>query len=164
MPNFTGSLRVFWGIVPVDLRKSLSGLLALVMNRLKEDPLQGALFVFSNCSRFRLKMLYWDGTGLWVLVKRLEKGTFAWPAPAETAAVKLQLAPEALSLLTTGVDMRGGAFSGLVRGVKIFDQTTKREAFGEWHYAECPRNHPPRKNSKRGLAPRLRRWTDYASH
>ena len=107
MFNFTGSLRVFLGVEPVDLRKSFSGLLALVMNRLKEDPLQGALFVFSNRSRSRLKMLYWDGTGLWVLVKRLEKGIFAWPAPTETAAVNLHLTPEALSLLTTGVDMRG---------------------------------------------------------
>ena len=110
MLNFTGSLRVFLGVEPVDLRKSFRGLLALVMNRLKEDPLQGALFVFSNRSRSRLKMLYWDGTGLWVLVKRLEKGTFAWPAPAETAAVKLQLTLEALSLLTTGVDLRGARF------------------------------------------------------
>ena len=110
MLNFTGSLRVFLGVEPVDLRKSFSGLLALVMNRLKEDPLQGALFVFSNRSRSRLKMLYWDGTGLWVLVKRLEKGTFAWPAPTEAAAVKLQLTPEALSLLTTGVDLRGARF------------------------------------------------------
>jgi transposase len=105
MLNFTGSLRVFLGVEPVDLRKSFSGLLALVMNRLKEDPLQEALFVFSNRSRSRLKMLYWDGTGLWVLVKRLEKGTFAWPVPAEAGAVKLQLSPEALSLLTAGVDM-----------------------------------------------------------
>ena len=110
MLNFTGSLRVFLGVEPVDPRKSFSGLLALVMNRLREEPLQGALFVFSNRSRSWLKMLYWDGAGLWVLVKRLEKGTFAWPAPSETAAVKLQLTPEALSLLTTGVDMRGARF------------------------------------------------------
>jgi transposase len=110
MLNFTGSLRVFLGVEPVDLRKSFSGLLAEVMNRLEEDPMQGALFVFSNRSRSRLKMLYWDGTGLWVLVKRLEKGTFAWPAPTQTAAVKLRLSPEALSLLTTGVDMRGACF------------------------------------------------------
>jgi transposase len=44
------------------------------------------------------------------LVKRLEKGTFAWPVPAEAGAVKLRLSPEALSLLTTGVDMRGARF------------------------------------------------------
>jgi transposase len=46
--NLTGSLRVFLGVEPVDLRKSLSGWLVVVMDRLKEDPLQGALFVFSN--------------------------------------------------------------------------------------------------------------------
>ncbi len=110
MLNFTGSLRVFLGIEPIDLRKSFSGLLAVVMHRLEEDPLQGALFVFSNRSRSRLKMLYWDGTGLWVLVKRLEKGTFAWPSPIDAGAVKLCLSPEALSLLTSGVDMRGARF------------------------------------------------------
>jgi transposase len=77
MLNFTGSLRVFLGVEPVDLRKSFSGLLSLVMNRLMEDPLQGALFVFSNRSSSRLKMLYWSGTGLWVVVKRSEKGPFA---------------------------------------------------------------------------------------
>jgi transposase len=69
MLNFTGSLRVFLGIEPVDLRKRFSGLLALVMNRLREDRLQGALFVFSNCSRSRLKVLSWEGTDVWVLVK-----------------------------------------------------------------------------------------------
>ncbi len=89
MLDFTGSLRVFLEVEPVDVRKSFSGLFALVMNRLKENPLQGALFVFSNRGRSRLKMLYWDGTGLWVLVKRLEKATFAWPVLAEAGAVKL---------------------------------------------------------------------------
>ncbi len=110
MLNFTGSLRVFLGVEPIDLRKSFSGLLSVVTHRLEEDPLQGALFVFSNRSRSRLKMLYWDGTGLWVLVKRLEKGTFAWPSPTNAGAVKLCLSPEAFSLLTSGVDMRGARF------------------------------------------------------
>jgi transposase len=66
--------------------------------------------VFSKRSRSRLKILYWDGTGLWVLVKRLQKGTFAWPAPGQAGAVKVRLSPEALSLLTTGVDLRGARF------------------------------------------------------
>jgi transposase len=52
-------------------------------------------------------MVYWDGTGLWLLIKRLEKGTFSWPKPSQSGAVKLRLAPEALALLTDGVDLRG---------------------------------------------------------
>ena len=110
MLNFTGSLRVFLGVEPIDLRKSFSGLFAVALHRLKEDPLEGALFVFSNRSHTRLKMLYWDGTGLWVLVKRLEKGTFAWPSMSDNSAVKLRLSPEALLLLTSGVDISAARY------------------------------------------------------
>jgi transposase len=108
MLNFTGSLKVFVALEPCDLRMSFNGLHGLVRERLREDPLQGALFVFSNRSHTRLKILYWDGTGMWVLIKRLERGTFSWPKPSESGAVKLRLAPEALALLTDGVDLRGG--------------------------------------------------------
>jgi transposase len=107
MLNFTGNLKVFVALEPCDLRKSFNGLLSLVSQRLQEDPLQGALFVFSNRGHTRLKMVYWDGTGLWLLIKRLEKGTFSWPKPSQSGAVKLRLAPEALALLTDGVDLRG---------------------------------------------------------
>jgi len=107
MLNFTGNLKVFVALEPCDLRKSFNGLLSLVSQRLQEDPLQGALFVFSNRGHTRLKMVYWDGTGLWLLIKRLEKGTFSWPKPSQSGAVKLRLAPEALALLTNGVDLRG---------------------------------------------------------
>ena len=107
MLNFTGNLKVFVAVEPCDLRKSFNGLLGLVSERLKEDPLQGALFVFSNRSHTRLKMVYFDGTGLWLLIKRLEKGTFSWPKASQSGAVKLRLAPEALALLTDGVDLRG---------------------------------------------------------
>jgi transposase len=82
MLSFTGSLKVFVALEPCDMRKGFNGLHAAVSEQLGEDPRQGALFVFTNRQRTRLKILYWDGTGLWVLTKRLEKGTFSsgvWP-------------------------------------------------------------------------------------
>ena len=75
--------------------------------RLQEDPKSGALFVFSNRRHTRLKILYWDQTGLWLLTKRLEEGTFAWPKHVEAGQTKLALTPQALALLTDGVDLRG---------------------------------------------------------
>ena len=77
MLSFTGALKVFVALEPVDLRKSFSGLEGLVSERLGEDLRQGALFVFTNRRHSRLKILYWDGTGLWLLIKRLEQGTFS---------------------------------------------------------------------------------------
>jgi transposase len=85
MLSFTGSLKVWLAVEPCDLRKSFNGLHGLVTERLGEDPRQGALFVFTNRRRTRLKMLCWDGTGLWILTKRLEKGTFSWPKTWPTA-------------------------------------------------------------------------------
>jgi len=62
---------------PVDLRKGYDGLFGLVQNGLKRDPLSGELFLFVNQSRKLCKILLWDGTGLCIFQKRLEKGTFA---------------------------------------------------------------------------------------
>jgi len=108
MLSFTGGLKVYVAIEPVDLRKSFNGLEALVTQRLGEDLRQGALFVFTNRRHSRLKILCWDGTGLWVAIKRLEKGTFSWPKQLDPQKVKLRLAPEALAMLTDGVDLRAG--------------------------------------------------------
>jgi len=108
--SFTGSLKVFVALEGCDMRKGFNGLYAMVTERLGEDPRSGALFVFSNRRHTRLKILYWDGTGLWVMTKRLERGTFSWPQSAEPRATKLRLNPEALAMLTDGVDLRGGQF------------------------------------------------------
>ena len=107
MLSFSGSLKIFVALEPCDLRKSFNGLYGLVSERLGEDPRDGSLFVFSNRRHTRLKILYWDGSGRWVLTKRLEKGTFSWPKAAQAQGVKLRLVPEALALLTDGVDLRG---------------------------------------------------------
>lgn len=61
------SVRIHLAVEPVDMRKSFNGLWGAVSERLQEDPKSGALFVFINKSRTRLKLLYWDGTGVWVL-------------------------------------------------------------------------------------------------
>ena len=119
MLSFAGSLRVFLAIEPCDLRKSFNGLHALAAEKLGEDPRGGGLFVFCNRRRTRLKMLYFDGTGLWVLTKRLEEGTFAWPKAAQAGAVKLKLTTEALALLTDGVDLRGAKPFGRLRALSL---------------------------------------------
>jgi transposase len=79
MLSFTGSLRVFVALEPCDMRKGFDGLSGMVASKLNEDLQSGALFVFSNRSHTRLKIIYWDGSGVWLMAKRLEKGTFSWP-------------------------------------------------------------------------------------
>ena len=70
MLTLSGSLRVFLALEPCDMRKSFDGLHAEVVNRLGDDPRSGAVFVFINRSRNLLKLLHWDGTGLWVHANR----------------------------------------------------------------------------------------------
>ena len=107
MLSFSGSLKVFVAVEACDMRKGFNGLHALVAERLGEDLKQGALFVFSNRRHTRIKIICWDGTGIWVLTKRLEQGTFAWPKHLAPETTKLKLTPQALAMLTDGVDLRG---------------------------------------------------------
>jgi transposase len=78
--------RVYLALGATDMRKGFEGLHGLVRQRLELDPLSGHLFLFCNRSRTRLKVLFWDGSGLWVCAKRLEKGRFSWPKVSEQAA------------------------------------------------------------------------------
>ena len=80
---------------------------ALVAEHLGEDLKSGALFVFSKRRHTRIKIICWDGTGIWVLSKRLEQGTFSWPKHLAPETTKLKLTPQALAMLTDGVDLRG---------------------------------------------------------
>jgi transposase len=93
--------RVFVALDPVDMRKSFNGLYATVQSVLIADPLSGHLFVFTNRLKNRVKVIYWDGSGLWVCAKRLERGTFGWPI-GEGASVMLR--PEELQLLLHGLE------------------------------------------------------------
>jgi transposase len=71
------AVRVFAFPAPADLRNGYNGLFGLVQNRLKADPMCGDLFLFVNESRKLCKVLVWDGTGLCIFQKRLERGCFA---------------------------------------------------------------------------------------
>lgn len=109
MFRFTGPLKVYLATGVTDLRKSFSGLWALAAVQMKEDPQNGGLFVFCNRRRNRVKLLYCESTGVWVMTKRLDEGTFSWPKGVEVEDGKLSLTPEALGLLLDGVDLKDGS-------------------------------------------------------
>jgi transposase len=103
MLNFSPAARVFVATAPVDLRASFNRLFALTESILKQDPLSGHWFVFTNQERNRLKILFWDGSGLWVCAKRLEKGRFSWPRGQEACA---SLRSEELVALLSGLEVK----------------------------------------------------------
>lgn len=80
--------RVWLAAGYTDMRKSIDGLAAIVKYELGLDPLEPAIFVFCGRRRDRIKLLYWDVNGFWLLYKRLEKGCFRWPT-GETDSVLL---------------------------------------------------------------------------
>ncbi len=86
------------------MRKAFEGLYGLVRDRLLCEPRSGHVFVFCNAQRNRLKILFFDGSGLWVCAKRLEKGRFAWPESGD-AQGRVMLSHEELSLLLGGIDL-----------------------------------------------------------
>lgn len=104
MLSFFPRGRVFLAVPPADMRCSIDGLAGLVRSGLGEDPLSGDLFAFTNRRRDRIKILLWDRSGFWVLYKRLEKGTFAWPT-TEEGPNRAVLSLEELSLLLEGIEL-----------------------------------------------------------
>ena len=99
------AVRVFASPEPVDLRKGYDGLYGLVKQGLKRDPLSGDLFLFSNRRRRGCKVLMWDGTGLCVFQKRLERGRFASLFRDDARAVELTASE--LALFIEGCELVG---------------------------------------------------------
>jgi len=96
--------RIYLAAGATDLRKSFEGLSDLVTHHFQADPLSGHLYVFTNRQHNRIKLLYADGTGIWVCAKRLcGRGTFAWPKT--TASGALQILAAELTLLLNGIDL-----------------------------------------------------------
>jgi transposase len=101
MFRFDPTLKVYLHREPVDGRKNINGLALLVEQALGLDPFAPALFVFSNRRRDRIKILLWERTGFWLLIKRLEADRFKWPK--ETEVVTLSV--EQLHWLLAGIDL-----------------------------------------------------------
>lgn len=80
----------------IDMRKSIDGLAALVQASLPASPLSGALFVFFNRGRNKVKLLWWDRHGFWLAYKRLERGRFRLPAARQLTLTDLTLVLEGI--------------------------------------------------------------------
>jgi transposase len=97
----SSGLKVLIATKPVDFRKGMDGLAALVKANLGGDPFSGTIFVFRAKRADRIKLIVWDGTGLCLFVKRLEEGTFRWPKIEDGI---MRLTPAQLSALIEGLD------------------------------------------------------------
>ncbi len=99
----TGAVRVLVATRPVDFRKGAEGLAALVRETMKADPFSGAVYVFRARRADRVKLIYWDGTGVCLLAKRLEDGKFCWPNLHDGV---IRLTAAQLSALLEGLDWK----------------------------------------------------------
>src|SRR5215475_12341972 len=104
MFGFGPATRIYVATGATDMRKSFNGLYGLVRDTLGCDPASGHVFLFTNARRNRIKLLVYDGSGLWVAAKKLDGGRFRWPE-SNTTATKMVLSQEELALLVGGMDL-----------------------------------------------------------
>jgi transposase len=101
--GLTGAVRVMVATKPVDFRKGMDGLAALVREAMAADPFSGAVYVFRSKRGDRVKLIFWDGTGVVLVAKRLEQGEFRWPKVQDGV---MRLSAAQLSALLEGLDWR----------------------------------------------------------
>jgi transposase len=104
MLGLGAATRIYVATGATDMRLGYDGLYGLVRDRLACDPLSGHLYLFANARRDRLKVLFFDGSGLWVCAKRMEGGRLRWPEP-DASGDKVQLSREQFALLLGGIDL-----------------------------------------------------------
>ena len=103
MITVPAGVRVYLALGATDMRKGFDGLSVRAQEVLRADPFSGHLFVFRGKRGDLIKVLYWDGQGLCLFAKRLERGRFIWPQAREGAVT---LSPAQLSMLLEGIDWR----------------------------------------------------------
>lgn len=101
-----GGRRIFLVAGPTDMRKSFNGLAGLARELLGATPVSRDLFLYCNRGRNRLKALVYDESGVWVLAKRLDEGTFSWPQ-VSAGLTTVEYREEELALLLRGIDAAG---------------------------------------------------------
>jgi transposase len=103
MISLAPGTKVFLACQPIDLRAGFNGLAAKVQQVIGPSPFDGSLFLFRGKRGDYFKAIYWDGTGLWLLAKRLERGRFVWPPIVDGA---MTLTPAQLAVLIEAMDWR----------------------------------------------------------
>lgn len=104
MLSISAQTRIYISVDATDMRKGFDGLCGIVSSTLHQDPLSGALFLFINKRRDRLKVLYWDGDGLAIWYRRLEQGTFqAQSYPSNAPAFEIR--SDEFMMLLRGIDL-----------------------------------------------------------
>ena len=88
-------------VEPIDMRRGADGLSTWIQVQLGQAPAAGKGFIFTNKPRTRLKLVVWDGNGVWLCMRRLHKGTFVWPKLGDTT---FELTREEWKWLVQGVD------------------------------------------------------------
>jgi transposase len=106
MLTLPSSVRVFVARSAVDFRKSHDGLYGVVINTLQRDPMSGHLFVFFNKRRDRIKVLLYDGSGLWLFYKRLECGVYEPAGHLEGDGESIEIDMARLQMLLQGIDLK----------------------------------------------------------
>lgn len=103
MIGLPAGVRVWLAAGATDMRRGMDGLAAIVQEKLSTDPFGGHVFVFRGKRGDLVKLLWWDGDGLCLFAKRLERGRFVWPQATEGA---IHLSAAQLSMLLEGIDWR----------------------------------------------------------
>lgn len=98
------SVRIYYAVEPVDMRKGIDGLRARVEQTIRRDPYEGHLFVFVGKSRDKVKILYWDRGGFVLYLKRLERGRFQLPT-VDNRRQHVEMEPAQLAMLLDGIDL-----------------------------------------------------------
>ena len=102
MLGLGAATRIYVATGATDMRRSFDGLYALVEGQLQQDPRTGHLFLFANKRRDRMKILFFDGSSLWVCARRMEQGRLHWPSSEQG---RMQLSREEFALLIGGIDL-----------------------------------------------------------